>query len=47
VTASFRATVSTLQDGHAGSVVGGFLDSGRLEVTTPILMFCIAFGPAN
>jgi RND superfamily putative drug exporter len=41
--ASFGALVWIFQDGH----LSGFLDfdsTGMLDTTTPILMFCIAFG---
>jgi putative drug exporter of the RND superfamily len=44
LTASFGAMVYIFQDGHARWLVGDFLATGRLEVTVPVLMFCVAFG---
>ncbi|WP_218586449.1 MMPL family transporter [Nocardia cyriacigeorgica] len=46
LTASFGAMVYVFQDGHLKWLVGDFVHTGRLEVTVPILMFCIAFGLA-
>jgi len=43
LTATFGAMVWVFQEGH-GSGLLGFTPTGTLEVTTPILMFCIAFG---
>jgi RND superfamily putative drug exporter len=43
LTATFGAMVWIFQDGH----LSGFLDftpTGMLDTTTPILMFCVAFG---
>ena len=43
LTATFGAMVWIFQDGH----LSGFLDftaTGTLDTTTPILMFCVAFG---
>jgi RND superfamily putative drug exporter len=44
LTASFGAMVYVFQDGHLKWLVGDFVSTGRLEVTVPILMFCVAFG---
>ncbi|WP_116110717.1 MMPL family transporter [Amycolatopsis ruanii] len=44
LTASFGAMVYVFQDGHLKWLVGDFVHTGQLEVTVPILMFCIAFG---
>lgn len=44
LTASFGAMVYVFQDGHLEWLVGDFVATGRLEVTVPILMFCVAFG---
>lgn len=44
LTASFGAMAYVFQDGHLKWLVGDFVNSGRLEVTTPLLMFCVAFG---
>lgn len=44
LTASFGAMAFIFQDGHLKWLVGGFVTSGRLEITTPLLMFCVAFG---
>jgi len=44
LTASFGAMVFVFQDGHLQWLVGGFTSTGFLEVTVPVLMFCIAFG---
>ncbi|NEW47543.1 MMPL family transporter [Nocardia cyriacigeorgica] len=46
LTASFGAMVYVFQDGHLKWLVGDFVHTGQLEVTVPILMFCIAFGLA-
>ena len=43
LTATFGALVWIFQEGHlAGSL--DFIKTGTIDVTTPILMFCIAFG---
>ncbi|WP_199896752.1 MMPL family transporter [Streptomyces niger] len=44
LTASFGAMVHVFQDGHLKWLVGDFVHTGQLEVTVPILMFCVAFG---
>ena len=44
LTASFGALVYVFQDGHLKWLVGDFVHTGRLEVTVPILMSCVAFG---
>jgi putative drug exporter of the RND superfamily len=44
LTASFGAMVWIFQEGHLRGLVGAFTVTGQLEITTPILMFCIAFG---
>jgi RND superfamily putative drug exporter len=43
LTATFGAMVWVFQDGH-GSHLLDFTATGTLNTTTPILMFCIAFG---
>jgi RND superfamily putative drug exporter len=43
LTATFGAMVWVFQDGH-GSGLLGFTATGLTDTTTPILMFCIAFG---
>jgi RND superfamily putative drug exporter len=43
LTATFGAMVWVFQDGH-GSGILGFTPTGLTDTTTPILMFCIAFG---
>lgn len=44
LTASFGATVYIFQDGHLKWLVGDFVAPGYLDVTVPVLMFCVAFG---
>ncbi|WP_406863614.1 MMPL family transporter [Streptomyces sp. HUAS MG47] len=44
LTASFGAMVYVFQDGHLKWLVGDFITTGQLEVTVPVLMFCVAFG---
>ncbi|MEU3597687.1 MMPL family transporter [Streptomyces sp. NPDC006798] len=44
LTASFGAMVYVFQDGNLKWLVGDFVHTGQLEVTVPLLMFCIAFG---
>ncbi|MBA9005217.1 MMPL family transporter [Thermomonospora cellulosilytica] len=46
LTASFGAMVYVFQDGHLKWLVGDFVHTGWLELTVPILMFCVAFGLA-
>ncbi|MBA3398892.1 MAG: MMPL family transporter, partial [Acidimicrobiia bacterium] len=43
LTATFGAMVWIFQDGNLSGVLG-FTETGTLDTTTPILMFCIAFG---
>jgi putative drug exporter of the RND superfamily len=43
LTATFGAMVWIFQDGHLSGLLG-FTATGTLDTTTPILMFCIAFG---
>jgi RND superfamily putative drug exporter len=43
LTATFGAMVWIFQDGHLSGLLG-FTPTGTLDVATPILMFCIAFG---
>jgi putative drug exporter of the RND superfamily len=43
LTASFGAVVWIFQEGNLASVLN-FTATGTIEVTSPILMFCIAFG---
>ncbi|MGY1662825.1 MMPL family transporter [Geodermatophilus sp. SYSU D00705] len=44
LSASFGAMVFVFQDGHLRWLVGDFVVSGYLDVTVPVLMFCVAFG---
>jgi RND superfamily putative drug exporter len=43
LSATFGAMVWIFQDGHLAGVLG-FTPTGTLDTTTPILMFCVAFG---
>jgi RND superfamily putative drug exporter len=43
LTATFGAMVWIFQDGHLDQTLG-FTATGVIDLTTPILMFCIAFG---
>ncbi|MFC0533733.1 MMPL family transporter [Phytohabitans kaempferiae] len=43
LTATFGAMVWIFQDGHLSGPLG-FTATGQLDVTMPILMFCVAFG---
>ncbi len=43
LTATFGAMVWIFQDGHFADSLG-FTPTGLLDTTTPVLMFCIAFG---
>jgi putative drug exporter of the RND superfamily len=43
LTATFGAMVWIFQDGHLSGPLG-FTATGRLDISMPILMFCIAFG---
>jgi RND superfamily putative drug exporter len=44
LTATYGALVWGFQEGHLQWLVGDFQVNDTLELTTPILMFCIAFG---
>ncbi|WP_309140614.1 MMPL family transporter [Streptomyces sp. PKU-EA00015] len=44
LTATFGAMVYIFQDGHLRWLVGDFTVTGMLDIDTPILMFCVAFG---
>ena len=43
LTATFGAMVWIFQDGHLSESLG-FTPTGTIDATTPVLMFCIAFG---
>jgi putative drug exporter of the RND superfamily len=43
LTATFGAMVWIFQEGHLSGLLG-FTATGTIDITTPILMFCIAFG---
>ncbi|HVF31544.1 MAG TPA: MMPL family transporter [Acidimicrobiales bacterium] len=43
LSATFGAMVWIFQDGHLSGILG-FTPTGTIDTTTPILMFCIAFG---
>src|SRR5215471_926211 len=44
LTASFGAMAYVFADGHLRWLTGDFVVTGWLELTTPLLMFCVAFG---
>jgi RND superfamily putative drug exporter len=44
LSATFGAMVYIFQEGHLKGLVGDFTATGTLVATTPVLMFCIAFG---
>ena len=44
LSATFGAMVYVFQEGHLRWLVGDFTPTGTLDTTTPILMFCVAFG---
>jgi RND superfamily putative drug exporter len=44
LSATFGAMVFIFQQGHLRGLVGDFIPTGHLDTTTPILMFCVAFG---
>jgi RND superfamily putative drug exporter len=44
LTGSFGAAVFVFQQGHLRWLVGSFTNTGSLEATIPVLIFCIAFG---
>ncbi|HET6298479.1 MAG TPA: MMPL family transporter [Kribbella sp.] len=44
LTATFGAMVWVFQEGHLRWLVGDFAVTGTLDITMPVLMFCVAFG---
>ncbi|WP_078625708.1 MMPL family transporter [Streptomyces iakyrus] len=46
LTAAFGAMVYVFQDGHLRGLIGDFTTTGWVDVTAPVLMFCIAYGLA-
>ncbi|MBR7671841.1 MMPL family transporter, partial [Streptomyces daliensis] len=44
LTATFGAMVYVFQEGHLRWLVGDFTVTGLIDVDTPVLMFCVAFG---
>ena len=44
LTATFGAAVWIFQDGHLRGLLGDFQSNGAIELTTPILLFAVAFG---
>ncbi|MGW1177323.1 MMPL family transporter [Kitasatospora sp. NPDC002543] len=44
LTATFGSMVYVFQDGHLKWLVGEFTNTGMIDATMPVLMFCIAFG---
>ncbi|MFG2142987.1 MMPL family transporter [Streptomyces sp. NPDC048696] len=44
LTATFGAMVYVFQEGHLSWLVGEFTVTGMVDVTMPVLMFCVAFG---
>jgi RND superfamily putative drug exporter len=44
LTASFGAMVYIFQDGNLKWLVGDFFAPGYVDATTPVMLFCIAFG---
>jgi RND superfamily putative drug exporter len=44
LTATFGALVFLFQDGHWGWLIGNPIITGSLDMTIPVLMFCVAFG---
>lgn len=46
LTATFGAMVYVFQDGHLRGLVGDFTPTGWVDVTAPVLMFCVAYGLA-
>ncbi|ANZ21323.1 putative RND superfamily drug exporter [Streptomyces noursei ATCC 11455] len=44
LSATFGAMVYVFQEGHLRALVGGFTVTGSVEITMPVLMFCVAFG---
>ncbi|PNE39401.1 transporter [Streptomyces noursei] len=44
LTATFGAMVYVFQEGHLRSLVGDFTVTGSVDISIPVLMFCVAFG---
>jgi RND superfamily putative drug exporter len=44
LSATFGAMVFVFQQGHLQNIVGDFIVTGQLDLTVPVLMFCVAFG---
>ncbi|WP_257033819.1 MMPL family transporter [Streptomyces sp. Ag109_G2-15] len=44
LSATFGAMVYVFQDGHLQWLVGDFTVTGLLDISMPVLMFCVAFG---
>jgi RND superfamily putative drug exporter len=44
LTATFGARVFVFQEGHLGWLIGSPIVTGLIDVSVPILVFCIAFG---
>ncbi|MEU3550881.1 MMPL family transporter [Streptomyces longwoodensis] len=44
LSATFGAMVFVFQDGHLKWLVGDFTVTGLLDISMPVLMFCVAFG---
>lgn len=44
LSATFGAMVYVFQDGHLKWLVGDFTVTGLLDISMPVLMFCVAFG---
>lgn len=46
LTATFGAMVYIFQDGNLTALIGDFTTTGWIDVTAPVLMFCVAYGLA-
>ncbi|MDG4752856.1 MMPL family transporter [Micromonospora sp. WMMD718] len=46
LTATFGALVYVFQDGNLRNLLGDFTPTGWIDVTAPVLMFCVAYGLA-
>nr|WP_202487143.1 MMPL family transporter [Streptomyces sp. SID8354] len=44
LSATFGAMVYVFQEGHLRALLGDFTVTGSVEITMPVLMFCVAFG---
>ncbi|GAB2967609.1 MMPL family transporter [Streptomyces pseudoechinosporeus] len=44
LTATFGAMVYVFQEGHLRALVGDFTVTGMVDISIPVLMFCVAFG---